>query len=482
MDLTYTPVIPGTASRGASRYLAVLGGALLGYALFSRTFAYLGVPPLFVGELLLAAGLVFALTSGKLREVLGTWPVRIWMLLAAWTLARTVPYLGTYGLDAPRDAMIVVYGAYAIVVASLVLADPERLVTAVRRYGAFATVMLSLAWIVYLAAKQLGESQPGLPWAPDVKLLIAKGGDLMVHMTGITAFLVLGFQKRSALWFGLAAFSAGIIMVSNRGGMVAFVLGLGLAWLLRPPGTFGRSTRLVYAFVALVVVGAIAGPVLQLQVQGGSRDLTIEQVVENVTSIFTSSGSTTLDGTKRWRLLWWGEIVDYTLTGPYFVTGKGFGVNLAESDGFTLDVDEGLRSPHNGHLTILARAGVPGAVLWFALHLAWFASLLRAWGRARLADQRRWTALFAWIAAIWLASLLNASFDVFLEGPMGGIWVWSVIGLGIAATRLQRTHPALLGDAPAPPPPPVPTFASRHDVRPPAPARAPADPVPTWSW
>jgi hypothetical protein len=34
--------------------------------------------------------------------------------------------------------------------------------------------------------------------------------------------------------------------------------------------------------------------------------------------------------------------------------------------------------------------------------------------------------------------MVNASFDVFLEGPTGGIWFWSLFGLGIAALEIQR--------------------------------------------
>ena len=483
MDLTFSPGLSrGISTRGGERYLRVLGVCLLGYALFSRTFAYIGVPPLFIGEVMLAIGLWLAATSGQMRHVLGMWTVRIWAALVVWTLIRMVPYLGTYGLDGPRDAMLIVYGSYAVIVASLILAAPERLVEVVTRYRTFVVVMLSLAWVVYLAAKQFYAQIPPLPWAGNVRLLEAKGGDLMVHMTGITAFMVLGLMKRKMLWISLAAFSSGIIMVSNRGGMVAFFLGLGLAWLMRPPGTGQGSSKLVYAFVFLVVVGAIAGPMLKLEVQGGSREITVEQVVENISSIFGRSGSDTLDGTKKWRLLWWTKIVDYTFNGPYFAQGKGFGINLAESDGFELDIDEGLRSPHNGHLTVLARAGVPGFLLWLAVHAMWFWTVGSAWVRARLADQRRWMALFAWLSAVWIAALVNASFDVFLEGPMGGIWVWSVIGAGLAAARLQRTHPTLLDapEAPLPRAASAPT-APRHALRP-EPSRSPSRPPVAWQW
>ena len=54
---------------------------------------------------------------------------------------------------------------------------------------------------------------------------------------------------------------------------------------------------------------------------------------------------------------------------------------------------------------------------------------------------------------------MNASFDVYLQGPMGGIWYWSIIGLGIAvagfiareAREVQdgsRAAPTADGDGP----------------------------------
>jgi hypothetical protein len=44
----------------------------------------------------------------------------------------------------------------------------------------------------------------------------------------------------------------------------------------------------------------------------------------------------------------------------------------------------------------------------------------------------------AWIFIYWLAMIVNASFDPYLEGPQGGIWFWSVFGLGIYCIRRQE--------------------------------------------
>ncbi len=50
--------------------------------------------------------------------------------------------------------------------------------------------------------------------------------------------------------------------------------------------------------------------------------------------------------------------------------------------------DNSLRSPHNGHLTILARTGVPGFALWAGMQLAWAAGVFDAFVRAAKAKEK----------------------------------------------------------------------------------------------
>src|SRR5690606_17737991 len=172
----------------------------------------------------------------------------------ALTVVRTVPYVGPYGIDAPRDAMQIGYGLFALIAAGLVVKRPERIRDLVVRYRTFVVVMLALIWIVYFVGKVGGPSLPGLPWAPHVHVVEAKGGDIMVHLAGITVFLMVGLTRiRPTLAFVLAA-SSGLIMVSNRGGMVAYFLALAAGFVLRPPGS-GKLGKLSYAFALFLVVG-----------------------------------------------------------------------------------------------------------------------------------------------------------------------------------------------------------------------------------
>jgi hypothetical protein len=167
------------------------------------------------------------------------------------------------------------------------------------------------------------------------------------------------------------------------------------------------------------------------------RPATIGQLLENITSVFSDVRDPGLEGTEQFRLAWWGTIVDYTVFGDYFWTGKGFGINLADDDGFQSTADGSLRAPHNSHLTVLARMGVPGFLLWAGLQAAFATGLLRAALSNRRAGQMLLAATAFWLLAYWLAMVIDTSFDPYLEGPQGGIWLWTVIGAGLVVMRLS---------------------------------------------
>jgi hypothetical protein len=175
------------------------------------------------------------------------------------------------------------------------------------------------------------------------------------------------------------------------------------------------------------------------------RTISVAQIATNIMSIGSDPGKGDLGGTKAWRLLWWTKIISYTFNGPYFLTGKGYGINLAMEDGFIVTLnDEGnspLRSPHNASMTQLARGGVPGLALWLTLIMTYFISLVRAYLRARRRNQMFWANLNLWLLAYGVAFFINMSFDVSLEGPQGGIPFWSLMGLGIAALYTQKKLP-----------------------------------------
>jgi hypothetical protein len=205
-----------------------------------------------------------------------------------------------------------------------------------------------------------------------------------------------------------------------------------------------RWLAIMFIALMLFVPVVIIDPRVELDT---GRELSVGQMVENVTSLFSESDNPGLEGTKEFRLRWWSTIVGYTIGGPYFWTGKGYGINLADADGFQPTADHSLRAPHNTHLEILARSGVPGLLLWIALQVAFGLSLLRAAGRARARGDTAWVPVLGFVFIYWLAALVNASFDPYLQGPHGGIWFWSMFGVGLAAIRLADRREALSAPA-----------------------------------
>jgi O-antigen ligase len=244
-----------------------------------------------------------------------------------------------------------------------------------------------------------------------------------------------------------------IVAAITRGGFLGVMAALMVAGAMDPM----RIGKRLVAFGAAAVLLATVVVVVSTNMEqlskfarpDSDRELSPRQVIENVLSI-SGNDSGTLSDTKTWRLDWWTKIVDYTLFGPFFMTGKGFGVNLADDDGFQVAAGEvkTLRSPHSGHMTVLARMGVPGAAVWIALNLTFAALLFRAYRRANRAGEWMWARVDMWILSYWAAFLVSASFDVVLEGPYGGIWFWCLIGLGVAALEVQRTRVRAAGRAP----------------------------------
>jgi hypothetical protein len=432
--------------RSQRGFLLMLAGVLVGYAFFNRGFAYIGVRPVFIGELVLVIG-AWAFIRTLPRAHFGLASAFI-VLFMVWGAMRTIPYLPAYGVDALRDGVTWGYAAFALFVGAF--ATRRDVESVVNLYGRL--LPLFLIWVPIATALNFAGIVPTIP-GTTVSLIGFKQGDMGVQLAGIAAFMLTGlygmtrgrrFLPESVawlIWFPVAA----IIAAQTRGAMLAMAV-VGFAVVLVRP-----STRVLRAFVialAILVAGIALNPAIDI---GYRRSLSVTQVISNVVSVFGDTGNEDLDGSREWRLAWWDTIVQYTVNGPYFWTGKGFGINLADADGFqvgAVGLDDSLRAPHNGHMEILARSGVPGLALWVLLNVVWLLMMLRALVRSRRAGDALGSGVIVWLTVLWGAALMNAAFDVYLQGPHGGIWFWAVVGLGIA---LARTAP-VASESPSPTP------------------------------
>jgi len=425
---------------GGDRYLAFLAIALLGYALMGKGFAYLGFPPLYMGEIAFLIGAVVFLQSGVLIASLATLPGLMLVALMVWVLARTIPFVSEYGFDSLRDSTVVMYGGFAFIVIGLLLEDAGRIDTVLRYYNilvvSLPAILVGLCFTVY-----------GAEYIPSffghVGIVQLTTSAVGTHVAGTMIFVLIGYRRVSFLWFLVWLATLTVVAATNRGATLA-VLGPVVFAML----TLGRLRLLATAMLAITGIFAVLLAIESTFIQdwrvaegGDQRVVSAHQIVQNAKSIVGDSGEENVEGTKQWRLDWWDTIIKDTLYGPHFWTGRGFGLNLADADGHQ-GADDGspTRSPHNVNMTLLARAGVPGLVLWSLVLISWGGMMLRAMLVARTRDHKQWADLFLFVTCYATSILINAFVDVTLEGPMQGIWFWCLFGFGIGSAMVYRVQ------------------------------------------
>jgi O-Antigen ligase len=394
-----------------------------------------------VGEIALLSGMVVLFRTGAFVGALATLPAVMLVVLMAWVLARTVPFVSMYGFDALRDSTIVMYGGFAFIVIGLLLEDARRIDTVLRYYN-ILLVSLPAMFVGFYLTHYWEEYLPSLTGPVAIVQLTTSA--VGTHLAGTMVFVLIGYRKVFFSWLlvWLATFT--MVAATNRAATLAVLVPVMFAVLV-----LGRLRLLLTTILAAVSIFAVLLTVESSFTQDNEtepstrRQVSAHQIVENATSIVGHSGQENVEGTKQWRLNWWNIIINDTLYGSSFWTGRGFGINLAEADGFVTGDPTHmarLRSPHNAHMTLMARAGIPGVTLWALVLVSWFGMMMRAMLTARWRRHEQWAQLFLFVVCYATSILINATFDVTLEGPMQGIWFWCLFGFGVGSVMVYRAQ------------------------------------------
>jgi hypothetical protein len=274
----------------------------------------------------------------------------------------------------------------------------------------------------------------------DVPIVELSASAVGTHLAGAMVFVLIGFRKVSLLWVLVWVATLALVSPISRGAALAALLPVAFAMIMLGRFRLMLSTVLVGVSI-LAAVLAIEGTQDYDPNEVTQRQISAQQIVENAKSIIWESGQQN-EGTKQWRIKWWNIIIDDTIHGPSFWTGRGFGFNLGDAQGFGWSGDSGppTRSPHNVHMTLLARAGVPGLVLWSIVLISWIGMQLNAIFSARARGQEQWAKLFLFVTCYAASFIINATFDVTIEGPMQGIWFWCLFGFGIGSVMVYRAQ------------------------------------------
>ena len=216
------------SGRAGDAYLVLLSGVLLGYAMLGKGFAYLGLPPLYIGEIALLSGLVIFWRTRCLSCVLTTLPALLVAATMAWVLLRTLPFVGDYGFDALRDSVVVVYGGFAFILIALLLEDHRRINAIVRYYHRFLDIYVPMSASILLFQRYMGEYIPDVP-GTNIPLLKISPGDPAVHLCGAIVFAIARLRKVTPVWTLIAFPSLTIVASISRGPLLAGFLPVILA-------------------------------------------------------------------------------------------------------------------------------------------------------------------------------------------------------------------------------------------------------------
>lgn len=410
---------------------------LAGYWGFGKSFAYVGLYPVYVGEIFTIAGMLIVFAHGRIH-LPRDGSVWICVLLAGIAFIQaivSVVFLGQDRIDVLRNLAVVYY----VVFGYFSYAALER----AGRTGDIHTRILG-RWLPGLApwviagnaasiafglfyvrqGMMLGDPEP-LPFFPGthVPLLSYKPTDLSMPTILFAGLWLMGRLRAS---YGVVALLFLLLSAArSRSVMLGFLILMLAVW--RPHARGLGFAALIGVFFLILVVGNVT---LDL---GGYREISVRQFTENFTTLLEPSSDEEKNSasavTKSWRLAWWEAILADATSNNRVFLGGGWGSNPAEVHGFQT-FEEGLnalRNPHNVFLGLLARAGWITAGLWTLFHGLLIAGLVRAEHVFRVKSAPR--ALCRLTITFLAVSLLHGSTDVFLESPQNAIPHWIAVGM-----------------------------------------------------
>ncbi len=424
-----------------------LGLLLIGYIVGNRGFAQLSlVPglPLLPAEVGLAFGGACLLLSCARTTTLPWRSNALDYALLAWLgfgTARIVFDFPRHGFLALRDYAMVYYAGFFFIAQHLARDARQR---------RFLVACLLVASVCLPPAFALSENFPELlhrVLAVQGVPLIFHKGDLAPLFMALGAVLLFLWASSRQRWWA-RPLATGLVVWVCLGENRAAIAGLlgALGWITLSRHRLFPATQAAVLLAVLTVVVALATIGQHAWSQRRLSELTDRAMsVVDVSGRFAyrQEHGTIKSDNNQFRWVWWRTVVDETVRENPLL-GLGFGHDLAR--GFLqtynpeMAEDFTARSPHNMVVTTFGRLGLVGVALY-----GWILALMaiRTWRVVRApASDGVHVALWA---ALW-AIAISACLGVVLEGPMGAVVFWTLLGLA-QAYRSQPSESGTGGEA-----------------------------------
>ena len=395
-------------------YIKIYFFVLLLYVFFNKGVAYS-----YMAEFLLVAGFLILFINRRQFEIgLDRKQILVGIFIFISFLFILVGVFQYPLLNVLRDSLAFQYAWFAFIIYFLKNEYDYLWQKIIQIYKWVPLVLFLNFFLFYFVFLYL----PPINVFGNQSIIIYKNGDKSVHLLISTILMFLYTEKYSRKWLIantiLIVINFLILLALTRSGSVAYIISLFSFFFFSKQKILNESLRKLLKYVPIFMVLGM-GLFITLDIQGDAqgRTISLSQITDNFSSIVSSDIDGSLTDNKVWRLVWWAKLINESFTLQHFFVGKGLGMSLAGND--ILNTDDNLRSPHNFHLTILARFGYIVFITW----IIWLVSLFKP------LFTRKLTGKTLAITSILLAFIINGSFDVFFEGPMGAFPFWTFVGL-----------------------------------------------------
>ena len=142
-----------------------------------------------------------------------------------------------------------------------------------------------------------------------------------------------------------------------------------------------RASKKILLYVLLAILCLYLLPLLGLEMKGRVGYVSVNFFMDHLMSAVPNIALTNPEltgpaGSAQLRISWWTQIVEESLTSvKIFLFGKGFGMPLTQ---FSAASDIIAREPHNMYISIFARLGIVGLLIWIWMHITFF----KAWRKS----------------------------------------------------------------------------------------------------
>ena len=395
-------------------YIKVYFLSIMLYAFFNKGIAYS-----YLAEVILLFGIILIFLN---RQNLEIFTEKKQVILFGLIIASFIYILFYYfkynAFNVIRDSLAFQYGWFAIIIFFLKEESEFFWKTLIKIYKWIPLVLFLNFLLFYYIFLNL----PPINIFGGQHILLYKNGDKSLQLLICTILMILFSEKYSKSWLIfnsiLIFINLLILLAFTRSGSVAYLVGIFCFFFFSKTSLITDNLRKVLKYIPILLI-IVFGVFAAIEIDGDAqgRTISLSQITDNFSSIVSSDIDGSLTDNKVWRLVWWAKLLNESFTFDHFFIGKGLGMSLAGND--LTSVDENLRSPHNFHLTIIARFGYIIFFIW----IYWLYLLFKPLFKKQLSGK------MLGLTCILLAFIINGSFDVFFEGPMGAFPFWTLFGL-----------------------------------------------------